>query len=153
MINAAAERVVSPVRREAIRIPGAVSPLCMCACVRRLRGWAKSGLRGGLQSSTPRLWLAFEVTRCLWWLPPWRNAAHPPSPPKKPPELWNAAQAAAAQPTGMGLEYRPILPFLAPPHLPPLSHPALCGGQHGGNLAQSVKFGAIVGRKGQYVAI
>lgn len=37
-----------------------------------------------------------------------------PSPPKKPPELWNAVQAAA-RPAGMGLEHGPVLPFLPLP--------------------------------------
>ena len=78
---------------------------------------AKSGLKGGLQSSTPRLRVAFDVGRCLWWPQPWRNAAHPPSPITKPPELWNAAQAAAG-PAGMGLECGQHSSTL-PPHRPP----------------------------------
>lgn len=98
--------------------------MCVSVCV--LEGWreevAKSGPRGGLQSSTPRAWVAFDVARRLWWLRLWRNAARPPSPPKKPPELWNASQAAA-RPAGMGLEHRrTILPCLLPPprfSLPP----------------------------------
>ncbi|KAK9522184.1 hypothetical protein VZT92_018664 [Zoarces viviparus] len=48
------------------------------------------------------------------------SLALPPRP-KKPPELWNATQAAAAaRPAGMGLEHRPILPLLPSPiSLPP----------------------------------
>lgn len=90
--------------------------VCVCVCV--LDGWwvevAKSGLKGGLQSSTPRLWVAFDVVRRLWWPQPWRNAAHPPYPLTKPPELWNAVQAAAAAAAaGMGLGHRqPIAPCL-----------------------------------------
>lgn len=42
--------------------------------------------------------------------------------PKKLAELWNAMQAAAAWPAGMGLAYRPMLPF---PSFTPSLHPAL----------------------------
>lgn len=117
MINAPAEWLVSPGREEGGCAYLAQSARSVCVCA--LEGWrvevAKSGPRGGLQSSTPRLWVAFDVARRLWWPRPWRNAARPPSPPKEPPELWNAAQAAAAAatPAGMGLEHRqPILPCL-----------------------------------------
>ena len=135
MINAAAEWMVSLGRKEGgwrVHIPGAVSPLCMCACVCVFEGCreevAKSGPRGGLQSSTPRAWVAFDVARRLWWLRLWRNAARPPSPPKKPPELWNASQAAA-RPAGMGLEHRrTILPCLLPPLCFPLLAPTLPSG-------------------------
>lgn len=77
----------------------------------RLLEVAKSGLKGGLQSSTPRLWVAFDAARCLWWPQPRRNVAHPPSSLTRPPELWNAARAAS--PAGMGLERRhPMAPWI-----------------------------------------
>lgn len=93
----------------------------VCKGVRKSASWwlevAKSGLKGGLQSSTPWFWVAFDVARRLWWPQPRRNAARPPSSLTKPPELWNAAQAAS--PAGMGLEHRqPIAPRI--PSLTPL---------------------------------
>lgn len=56
--------------------------------------------------------------------------------PKKLAELWNAMQAAAAWPAGMGLAYRPMLPF--PSFTPPLTLPSNV--QHGSNFIQTPKF-------------
>lgn len=77
VINNAAEWPLSLGRKEGEHAWRSLPALC----VRVLEGWgveaAKSGLRGGLQSSTPWLWVAFDVVRHLWWARPWRNVTPP----------------------------------------------------------------------------
>lgn len=113
-------------------------------------GWQaeviKSGLKGGFQSSTPRLSVAFAVAWHLWWPPSWRNTIRPLSPIHKARRVvecgagcccwscWNGIRAEVTH----GAQF-PL------PHLT-----ALWTGQHGGNLIQIPNFGTTFGRREEH---